>query len=273
MRYIRFLGLLMFSLNFTKSSVFSIIPEYVPTHDGVSKIEGIDRTWGEGSYLGQHFLDKIPKDQIHSILEIGSRDAVDSIRLSEYYKKHVFCFECNPLVLDQCSQMIGSNKNITLVPMAAWNETTVIPFYPVPVGNVGASSCYKISSQGSHVGIKQDTVYVPAIRLDDWLATNGIDTIDLLCIDAQGATLPILEGFGDRIHDVKYIITEVIYKKIYEGDPLYPEIKQYLTAHGFTVFFENPAVEWNDVLFIRNDLLTTDTITDDTATEHIINQE
>ncbi len=218
--------------------------------------ESIERPYGIGSYLSHHFLQRIPQENIHCILEIGSRDAVDAAELSDYYKTHVFCFECNPEGIALCQQTLKNNPNVTLIPKAVWNENGMISFYPIiNCGNIGASSCYKISSNGSHVGINQKKIEVEAIRLDHWLEQNGIEKVNLLCIDAQGATLPILQGLGDKINNVDYIITEVIYKRIYEGEQLYPDIKEYLTSKGFTVFFDDPTVEWNDVLFIRNDLL------------------
>ena len=47
------------------------------------------------------------------------------------------------------------------------------------------------------------------IRLDTFMAERGIDTIDLLEVDAQGEDLRVVQSLGDRIGDVRRIQIEV----------------------------------------------------------------
>ena len=74
---------------------------------------------------------------------------------------------------------------------------------------------------------------VKAIRIDTYCAQHGIKSIDLLCMDVQGAELRVLKGLGSVLERVRYIITEIEIKPLYYGQALYPEVHGYLKASGF----------------------------------------
>ena len=61
----------------------------------------------------------------------------------------------------------------------------------------------------------------------------GLDHIDLLCMDVQGAEPLVIEGLGSRIKDVTYIITEVCDEKFYEGEVLFQNFNACLSELGF----------------------------------------
>lgn len=217
---------------------------------------------GQGDYLNHTFTQWIDRSQVSLILEIGSRDAIDALDLSEYYQAPLFAFECNPQAIDICRHNTAGNPNIIVVPMAAWNMTTSLSFFPVVEGGqivcIGASSAFRFDPAGPVMNSqKQDEIIVPAIRLDEWLEKEKINSVDLICIDAQGATLQVIEGLGDRIANVKYVICEAEYCRYYVGESLYPEIEAYFTQHGFTaVSLINHHNLYADVLFVRNDLIS-----------------
>lgn len=253
---------LLFIVLLHASFLFAAHPEFIETWPDKSHSPVLIRDWiGQGDYLNPNFTRWIDKNEISTILEIGSRDAIDALDLSNYYQAHVYAFECNPQAISICKHNIGSNPNISLVPLAAWNQTTTLPFFPVIPGGavvcIGASSLFQFDPNGPvHNTQLQGKITVPAVRLDEWLDQEGIETVDLLCIDAQGATLQIVQGLGDRLANIKYIIAEVEYVRYYLGEALHPEIDHYLRSHGFTPVAEvNPYGSYADILFIRNDLL------------------
>lgn len=205
---------------------------------------------------------------VRLIFEIGSRDAHDAVELSHLFKCHAFAFECNPVAIDVCKRNIGANPNVTLVPLAVWNKSGPLSFYKVWEGeywgamNVGASSCFKFNPQARNYpdivaeGLVQEEITVNAIRLDEFLEANGIDSIDLICMDVQGAAFQVLEGLGRYLSKVKYIITELEVHPIYEGEILYPEVDLYLTQRGFVKGSPalEPAESSGDVLYINSAL-------------------
>ena len=82
----------------------------------------------ESDYLNQVFTPLIERSEVSIIFEIGSRDAIDAIGLSQYYKAPVYAFECYPEAIDVCKLNIGKNPNIHLIEMAVWNKNTNLVF-------------------------------------------------------------------------------------------------------------------------------------------------
>jgi len=213
-----------------------------------------------GGYLDEIYTSNTKKADVHSILELGSRDCIDALRLSEYYKCHVFAFECNPEAINACKKNIQDNPNVTLIPFAVWNKADVISFFPMVETqgifyNPGASSCFPVSRDGHHKTYVQKEITVPAIRLDVWLQSQGIDSIDMLCMDVQGAALQVLEGMGSYLDHVKYIITELEHTKIYLGEALFAEVEQFLAAQGFKMYLGRVNSFFGDYLFVRKDII------------------
>lgn len=215
-------------------------------------------------YLNANFSALLPKNQISVVLEIGSRDAIDALCLSEHFKAHVYSFECSPEALGVCQYNIGDNPNITLVPLAAWNKSTTLSFFPVIAAGedplIGLSSIFKLDPSGPIQNTqKQREINVQSIRLDEWMEKEKLDRADLMCIDVQGGSLQVLEGLGKKLSEIKYIIAEVEYQQYYIGQVLYPEVETYLNSYGFTpvaqMFHNGIYKDVADTLFIRNDLI------------------
>ena len=181
--------------------------------------------------------------------------------MSEHYKARVYAFECNPEAMEICKHNIGKNPNITLVPLAAWDKTMPLTFYSVIPGGqvvcIGASSLYKFDPNGLVQNTQlQGEITVQGIRLDQWMDSQNIKNVDLICIDAQGASLQVLQGLSKYLPNVKYIIAEAEYQRYYLGEALYPEIARYLSSQGFSPVTElNAWGTYADVLFLRNDLI------------------
>lgn len=218
-------------------------------------------------YLNMLFGSLLSKNQISVILEVGSRDAIDALCLSEYFKAHVYSFECNPEALQICKHNIGENPNITLIPYAVWNRASSLSFFPIIAAGqdllIGLSSLFRLDPIGPVENTqKQREITVEAIRLDEWMEEEKINQADLLCIDVQGGTLQVLQGLGEKLSDVKYIIAEVEYQQYYLDQVLYPEIEAYLSSYGFIpmaqMFHSGRCKDVADTLFIRKDLIPHD---------------
>ena len=62
-------------------------------------------------------------------------------------------------------------------------------------------------------------------------------------MDLQGAEMEALKGMGDLIRDVRYVITEGQYKRLYHDTPLIDDIEDYLMEYDFVL---RRAVNCND---------------------------
>lgn len=254
----KIVGCQLLLISFFYCNVYAEFPKYQNIE--LSENELIQSCPTSGSYLDDLYTSNIPVHDVHSILEIGSRDGLDALKLSEYYKCHVFAFECNPEALTYCKNNIKNNLNVSLVPFAVWNKTKTISFYSMVETegvfyNPGASSCFQVDKGGHHRTYVQGEISVPAIRLDEWLEQQKISSIDMLCMDTQGSALQVFEGLGDYLKQVKYIIVELEHTKIYIGSAHFSEVEKFLEEKGFSMYVGKINRFFGDYLFVRKDII------------------
>ncbi|MEA5613777.1 FkbM family methyltransferase [Nodularia spumigena] len=81
------------------------------------------------------------------------------------------------------------------------------------------------------------TMEIETTTLDAFCDAEGINTIDFLQIDVQGAELEVLKGASKILsRGVLGIETEVEFSHIYVNQPLFADIDVYLREHDFTLF-------------------------------------
>lgn len=190
----------------------------------------------KSSYLHRRFIHRINKDKVKIIFECGSRDGLDAIQLYEYYKPRLlYTFECNPEAIVLCKENL-KNTNIILVEKAVYNENKIVDFYATDMEKstnkeLGASSM--LWHRDNEIEFFQKKIEVEAIRLDDFMRQNNIDKVDMLCMDLQGVELQALQGIGNKIKDVSYIILEVSFEHYYKDDVLFKQMSGFLDDKGF----------------------------------------
>ena len=71
-------------------------------------------------------------------------------------------------------------------------------------------------------------------------------------MDIQGAELMALRGLGERLHEIGMVHTEVEFFEIYQGQPLFPEVKQFLNRQGFKLYaFTRFHAHDGDAIFVN----------------------
>jgi FkbM family methyltransferase len=175
------------------------------------------------TYLESIFTSFINPSSVKTIFELGSRDLLDSHKLQKHYNAKIYAFECNPECLNECNKnwnLFPENVKLKLhlIPKAVSETNDIVSFYPFDLqkyNNMGASSMFKIDFTKRQKSCPdygrpcpQNEIKVPGIRLDTFLESNNISTIDLLCMDVQGYELNILKGAENFIKNIKYIIME-----------------------------------------------------------------
>jgi FkbM family methyltransferase len=100
---------------------------------------------------------------------------------------------------------------------------------------------------------------IEMMRLDSFCVLHSIHQIDLLKIDAQGYTYPILQGAMEMMKQgkIKRIYAEVEFVELYEGEKLFSEVELLLRCNDFTFngFYnmnrlQNKQLAWADAHFI-----------------------
>jgi hypothetical protein len=115
---------------------------------------------------------------------------------------------------------------------------------------------FRVSEEYNAEVLYQTEIEVDCIRLETFCGTRGIAEIDLMWLDAQGSELNILKGLGEKIGRVKVVQCEVEFKEIYAGQPLWPEINEFMVEHGFQLHGIYDPNEWfGDAIFVNSNLV------------------
>ncbi len=194
-------------------------------------------------------------EPIATILELGSRDGRDAIRMADHFGAEVVSWECNPEAIDLCRARLNHRQDITLVERAAWSADTTLRFFPVVNGNLGASSAFRANhAYPFEKPYQQTEIEVPASRVETWWSENmGERPIDFLAMDLQGAEMEALLGMGDLLDSVRFIVTEGQHQRLYHDTPLIGDLEAFLNERGFALVQSTPANSWfGDFLFIKS---------------------
>lgn len=214
-----------------------------------------------------YVADKISEPKV--ILEIGSRDAIQSIEFSRLFPKaKIYAFECCPLSVKTCIRNTKKYKNIEIVPYAVFNENKKMDFY-ISSLYIGASSLFEVSDDYKDLhktndevvifmkDFQKDSITVDAIRIDDWAKEKGIEKIDLVWIDLQGAEYEAFDGMGELLPKVQAIYSEVENTEIYKGQKLMTDVTKLLNEKGLSLLKYIPTEsisEWGNAIYINNKL-------------------
>lgn len=98
---------------------------------------------------------------------------------------------------------------------------------------------------------------VPTITLDTYFETMGLDHIDLLWMDVQGAEKIVLKGGEKLLEFTHFIYAEVSETPLYEGATTYADLRAFLADAGFIVKREFLPLEWRgegNILFENKNL-------------------
>ena len=198
------------------------------------------------SYDKPCFLGSIDGSSVKTIFELGSLSLVDGVKLRDRYGASVYSFECNPKSLEMCRKTfeeLEDKSNIYLVEKAVSSKSGKLTFHPMDPDkhdNPGASSAL-ILDHTNRNGKERDeiekgyqsTITVDAISVDDFCEENGIEQIDMLCMDLQGFEMEALKGMERMLGTVKYIITESCVVPSYVGGSCFSVMEKYLVERGF----------------------------------------
>jgi FkbM family methyltransferase len=205
---------------------------------------------------------RVDFDTFGTIFDIGSRDGLQAIELSRVFPNaNVVAVECNSATLDTCRRNLSAHSRIRLVDKAINSFTGHCAFYPIdPMrtvttwadGNPGASSLFVANGDYPAEKYVQNQTEVECTRLDDLCRELGIDVIDLIWMDLQGAELIALQSAGGLLDAIRYIYTEVSYRPIYEGQCLFDDVDAFLTAREFRLCTKINRDRWQQNLIYEN---------------------
>jgi 2-O-methyltransferase len=207
---------------------------------------------------GEIPLDKIarylPENPV--VLEAGAHVGLDTVKLAQAWPAaQIHAFEPVPAIFKQLKATTSGFKNISCYQLAIGQKDGSAQIHVSGGESDGSSSLLKPKE---HLSLHPEVSFSKPIKvevssIDSWAETHSIKKLDFLWLDLQGLELAALKGATNILDSVSVIHSEVNLVEVYEGVPLYKELRGWLEDHGFKVAFE--AIDWDDggnVLFVRS---------------------
>ena len=109
------------------------------------------------------------------------------------YGCQVYAFEAIPNIIDNyLSKTASMNRNIRTFNFAVWDKMESLDFSFV-IDHIGASRCNQLFDD-TNVSKERMQLIVPAITLDSFVEQNGVERIDFVKADIEGAERNMLRG-------------------------------------------------------------------------------
>jgi FkbM family methyltransferase len=203
------------------------------------------------------------------IFDIGSCEGEDSIRYSRLFSNaRIYAFEPLPHNLEMIKFQIEkyNAKNVSFFQIALGDEIGEADFFissgqqdktvPKEDWDFGNKSS---SLLAPHENIKQifpwlefsEKIKVPVNTLENFCAQHGVQKIDFIHLDVQGAELKVLLGAGDNIKKINVVWMEVENIPLYEGQPLKQDVENFMRKHGFVKVVDAVSDQAGDQLYVN----------------------
>lgn len=147
----------------------------------------------------------------------------------------IICFEPHPLVFKKLENNVKDLTNILIFNTALGSEEKQLDFLMNDYDL--ASSFFKpseIQILNFPNTINQKSIKVNVTRLDK-LLINKIERPSLLKIDVQGFEFEVIKGSSGILSQIDYILLEMSLQPMYEGEPLFDEVNDFLRTMGFKI--------------------------------------
>jgi FkbM family methyltransferase len=190
------------------------------------------------------------------ILEIGSNDGEDTTRmLKAMPQASINCFEPEPRALTKLIARLGNDPRVKIHPIAISSCDGTSVFHQSS-GGPGGEWDYSGSTRPpkKHLTHHPEITFASQISvrtrsLDSWASENGVETVDFIWMDVQGAELDVFQGAVATLKRTRFIYTEYYDLEMYEGQkPLRLLLK---SLPGFKIMHRYE----NDVLLQNTSML------------------
>jgi|YNPBryBLVA2012_1023415.scaffolds.fasta_scaffold07070_2 FkbM family methyltransferase len=162
------------------------------------------------------------------ILEIGANDGSHTaLFLERFPRAKIYAFEPDPRACEKFQQRLGTDPRVVLEKIAISAIDGEIDFFMSdsrPSEHIPAhwDMSSSIRKPKKHLEVFpwctfEQTIKVPTHRLDTWLQRAGIQHIDFIWADVQGAEIDLIQGGKTALAHTRYFYTEYANEELYEG--------------------------------------------------------
>ncbi|MCB9853108.1 MAG: FkbM family methyltransferase [Phycisphaerales bacterium] len=202
-----------------------------------------------------------PGDSARILFDIGANEGQTATRLLKAFSSAtVHSFEPTPALYEALSHR-ADGRRWQVHPFAVSDSIGTATFH-LHEGQSDVNSLLPAVEDRAFRPTTENVV-VQTTTLEHFCDSAGIEAIDILKLDIQGAELLALNGAAEmlRDHRVSSIVTEVNFWPIYKGQAFAHEIFSLL--HGFEYWLyglydlayeKNGTISWGNAIFLKREL-------------------
>ncbi|MGD0420695.1 MAG: FkbM family methyltransferase [Xanthobacteraceae bacterium] len=173
-----------------------------------------------------------------TIFDVGSYDAGDAIRFKQAYPDAlVYAFEADPArfaVVDCNAQAFGVEAVNLAVSDHDGNADWFASNAAGAVGGQGSLFPHTELYKARYRGVRQTgRIKVQTTRLDSFCRRSGIDNIDFLHVDVEGAEFNVIAGLGTLRPAMLFI--ETISRGLWHGAYSSADVHRLLSRYGYVL--------------------------------------
>lgn len=181
-----------------------------------------------------------------TIIDVGAnRGQTIDFFLKLNDKSRLYSFEPNPKLFEELEFKYSNNENIKLIPKGISNKTETKTFFENILDESSTFEELNMNSdylkmKSSILGVKpkdivKESYPVKVTTLNDFIAKNEIEEIDVLKIDTEGHEFECLEGLFklENFYELKIIQFEMHFDDMYLKNRSYEQMNNLLNKNGF----------------------------------------
>ncbi|MFZ1987929.1 MAG: FkbM family methyltransferase [Minisyncoccia bacterium] len=190
------------------------------------------------TFFNQYELPPLPLPEYCTILDLGSNVGYTIAHLKHAYPHaRIVGVEMDKENFEVCKKNTESYEGCELLNAAVWTSDGLVEY-----GGQDEQS-YAVSSTGTYQKIQSITI--PTL-----IEQYGIEKIDYLKMDIEGAEIPIFKENLDWLRIVMSAKIEVHFAKDAERQETMPSFIDMLSKHGFSA--REDSHHWSTVIAVRN---------------------
>lgn len=194
--------------------------------------------------IDEDAIKRLVTTETPTILEIGCNDGTHTSWFLEMFERpEIYCFEPDPRAVARFRDRLGDRDEVHLFEVAISDRGGTTTFHQsggrrgtvddalMPEGWDQSGSIRPPKKVlGAYPWLSFDErIEVPTSRLDTWRRTQGIERIDFIWMDVQGAEMDVFGGGSETLARTKVLYTEYSNQEMYEGQSPLRRILRELT--------------------------------------------
>jgi FkbM family methyltransferase len=170
-----------------------------------------------------------------TVIDGGANAGQFARAVAEFYPRAtIISFEALPDVAETLRRNLSDRPQVRVIQSALGRSDGALEFFPNEYSLASSALPVHANQRSSFPNVRQlDSIRVPMVCLDTSLADESLTPPVLLKLDLQGYELEALKGATRTLDRVTHVLFEVAFKPMYQGEPLFDEISDFLRAAGF----------------------------------------